>query len=175
MKASERLKKNSRRLRRLFLILLVLIPIFDAIFWMGVGGGEDSYKRSLPVVISGELPIMATTLGFLISMIPTGVVMYTLLLIARLFGLYEKGKIFDQENVECFRAIGWSIIACDIADLFAKMALGPILTYHMPGGGDPPLNISLDFYVLLAGFSVLTIAWVMEEARKIKDEQDLFV
>lgn len=177
MDGSERLKRNSRRLRRVFMVLLVLTPLFAATFWIGVGDGKEAFLKHLPVKVSGGLPMASLILGFLVTMIPTGFIIYALLLIVRLFGLYEKGMVFAKENVACFRAIGWSIIACEIARFLANIALGPILTYHQ-GVGMRQLVIELDsdsFYTLLAGFSVLTISWVMDEARKLKEEQELFV
>lgn len=177
IEGSERLKRNSRRLRRVFLALLVLTPFFTAFFWLGVADGDQYCLRHLPVVIKGELPTGTLFLGFLVFMVPAAFIMYALFVITRLFGLYEKGKVFGPENVACFRALGWTIIACDIADFLASVALGPILTYHL-GDGYREMVIELDsnsFYTLLAGFSVLTIAWVMDEARKIKEEQELIV
>jgi hypothetical protein len=177
MDGSERLKTNSRRLRRVFLVLLVLTPIFNALFWIGVGEGEITCLKQLPVKIVGTLPIANLAGGFAASMVTTIIVMYVLYQIVRLFGFYAQGKVFDRENVACFRFIGWSIIVWEIADFLLDIALGPILTYHL-GEGKRTLVIGVDnqdFYVLLAGFSVLTIAWVMDEARKIKEEQELFV
>jgi hypothetical protein len=177
MDGTQRLKRNSRRLRMVFTFLLVLTPVFAAMFWLGVWAGDEDCIRHLPVEITGNLPAMTVVSGFLVYMIPTLVVMYALLQIVRLFGLYEQGKVFARENVACFRKIGWSIIACEIADFLASIALGPILTYHL-GEGKRLLVIGLedqDLYTLLAGFTVLTISWVMDEARKIKEEQELFV
>jgi len=177
MDGSERLKRNSRRLRWVFMALLVITPLLNALFWIGAGQGEANCLNQLPVKLAGPLPPTALLAGFAVSLITTAIVMYVLYQIIRLFGFYAQGKVFDRENVACFRSIGWSIIAWEIADFLVDIALGPILTYHL-GEGKRTLVIGVDnqdFYVLLAGFSVLTIAWVMDEARKIKEEQELFV
>lgn len=177
MKGSERLKRNSRRLRTVFMVLLVLAPILNVIFWVGVGMGNDVLGHSLPVEVDPDTPASSLVIGCLISMIPTGVFMYALYQLIKLFGYYSKGVIFSKENVAVIRALGKSIITWEVANFLTSTALGVVLTLHRgPGKRLLVLNLqNSDIYALVAGFSVLTIAWVMNEARKIKEEQELFV
>ena len=177
MEGAERLKKNSRRLREVFVVLIVLAPILNVIFWVGVGMGNDVLGHSLPVEVDPDIPVSSLVIGCLISMIPTGVFMYALYQLIKLFGYYSKGVIFSLENVSAIRALGKSIIAWVVADFFTSIGLGIVLTLHR-GTGNRLLVVSFqneDLYALVAGFSVLTIAWVMNEARKIKEEQELIV
>jgi len=173
----ERLKRNSRRLRRVLLFFMVLIPVITALFWLDVALGDPEHRRRLPVPVDANLPVSSVMAGFTVSLIPTLFVMYALYQMIKLLGYYAKGKVFAKKNVACFRALGWSIIAWETANFLRNIALSAILTAHMgPGKNKVIIDFTTyDFNTLLAGFCVLTIAWVMDEARKLKEEHELFV
>lgn len=177
MEALERVQRNSRRLRLVFAVLLALSPILTALFWALVGSGNQVLSRDLPVAVDPDIPLASLVTGFLVSLIPTGVVMYALYQLYKLFGLYCGGKVFAKENVACYRSLGWAIIYYALADFMGDILLGIVLTFHR-GQGKRLLVVGLsstEVFVLLAGICVLTIAWVMDEARKLKEEQELFV
>lgn len=177
MEGNERLKRNSRRLRRVFMVLLALSPVFTVIFWVGVGMGNDVLGHSLPVKVDPDIPASSLVMGCLVSMLPTGVFMYGLYQLIKLFSYYSAGVIFSHENVKAIRTLGKAIITWEVVNFVASIGLGIVLTLHR-GPGQRLLVVGIDnadLYALVAGFSVLTIAWVMDEARKIKEDQELIV
>lgn len=177
MDGQERLSKNSNRLRKIFRVLFVLSPLLNIAFWVGVGMGNDVLGHNLPVEVDPDIPASSLVFACALSMIPTGVFMYALYQLMKLFGLYSKGVIFASENVSAIRSLGKAIITWEIANFLTSIALGIVLTLHR-GTGNRLLVIGMDnadLYALVAGFSVLTIAWVMDEARKLKEDQELFV
>jgi len=177
MDGLERLKRNSKRLRLVFAVLLVSLPILTGFFWVFVGTGNEVLSRNLPVEVDSNIPVTSLVVGFLVSLIPTGVVMYALFLLYKLFGLYYNGKVFAKENVACYRSLGWAIIYYALADFVSNILLGIVLTFHR-GQGQRLLIISLsstEIFVLIAGLCILSINWVMDEARKLKEEQELFL
>jgi hypothetical protein len=177
MDESERLRKSSRRLRKVFVVLMVLAPILNVVFWVGIGMGNDVLGHTLPVQVDPDIPASSLVFACLIGMIPTSVFVYALYQLIKLFGYYSTGVIFSKANVLAIRNLGKSIIYWELANFLCSIALGIVLTLHR-GTGNRLLVINLqnsDLYALVAGFSVLTIAWVMEEARKIKEEQELIV
>jgi hypothetical protein len=177
MDGYERLKRNSRRLRTLFIALLALAPVLTAIFWIGVGMGNDVLGHSLPVKVDPDIPASSLVMAFLISMVPAGVFMYALYQLVKLFGYYSTGVIFSHETVAAIRTLGKAIITFEIIDFLSSIGLGVVLTLHR-GTGQRLLLVSIDntdIYALVAGFSVLTIAWVMDEARKLKEDQELII
>jgi hypothetical protein len=177
MEGYKRLKTNSRRLRKVFVVLFALAPVLTIVFWIGVGMGNDVLGHSLPVEVDPDIPALHLAIACLVSMLPTAVFMYGLYHLIKLFGYYSAGVIFSHETVSAIRTLGKAIITWEVVNLVASMLLGIVLTFHR-GTGQRLLVIGVDnadLYALIAGFSVLTIAWVMDEARKIKEEQELFV
>jgi hypothetical protein len=177
MDGLERLSVSSRRLRRIFMFLMVVSPVLTALFWVVVGMGNEVVAHNLPVKIDPEVPTYVLVLCFWVSMIPTGVVMYAFYQLIKLLGFYGKGTMFASENVITIRTLGKTIIAWEIANFLCSTVLGLLLTLHR-GPGQRLLVVGVDnadIYALVAGFSVLTVAWVMDEARKIKEEQELIV
>jgi hypothetical protein len=88
----------------------------------------------------------------------------------RLFSNLEKGMLFSADNVRCIRGIGlwlvlWPLLALgfEISKLsWATVAPGMIDVSDVPGG-------------FLEGFFVIFIAWIMDEGRKIQEEQELTI
>lgn len=171
----ERLSANSQRLRRVFMAFLLLLPVFNALFWVLVGMGNKVVTHNLPVTLDPEIPAYSLVLCFWVSMIPTSLIMYALYQLIKLFGYYGRGAMFARENVLAIRTLGKSIIAWEIANFLSSIVLGNLLTLHrVPSQRLLVVGVDhADIYALVAGFSVLTIAWIMDEARKIKEEQEL--
>ncbi len=177
MDGLERLSASSRRLRRVFTVLLLLTPVLTALFWVLVGMGNEVLMHNLPVEVDPDIPIYSLVLCFWVSMIPTSFTMFALYQLIKLFGYYGMGTMFARENVITIRTLGRTIIAWEIANFLSSIGLGILLTLHR-GPGQRLLVVGIDnadIYALVAGFSVLTIAWVMDEARKIREDQELIV
>jgi hypothetical protein len=89
----------------------------------------------------------------------------------RLFANLEKGILFDKDNVRCIWSIGWWMVACSMLGLLLE--LSKIIWQVV----DIPVQIDFSDLApdLLRGFFVIFIAWIMDEARKIREEQELTV
>jgi hypothetical protein len=172
----DRIKKASRRLRWFCTLLMILLPLGTAHFWM-FPQSMPSLGHRLPVPITPDVPSSSLFLGFLVSMVSVCVGVWALSRLRKLFALYEKGMIFHHENIKCLRGLGRAIIAWVIAAFVSYPLLSVILTYHRPQG-QRLLSVGLsssDIASLLAGCAVLVIAWVMEQGRHLQEEQALIV
>ena len=110
-------------------------------------------------------------------MIPTGVAMAGVYHLIRLFGLYERGDIFKLSNVHCYKKLSRVLIGWFLASILSSSLLSVVLTLHHPPG---QRTISLEMRsseitTLLVGLILMVIAWVMEEGRKLQEDQDLTV
>ena len=168
-----RIQRTSRRFRLFFQALVFLIPLANLVFWISFNALPAGFLQNLPVVPINPLPVQVLAAGFLVSLLPLGVVVFGLLTLRRLFLLYEGGIIFSGANVHCFRRLGYAFIAWAVANLLYTPLLSVILTAANPPGekalvlqfGSPHLA------TLITGGVVLLIAWVMDEGRKLEDEQ----
>ncbi len=176
MEGLERIQQASRRLGRVFRWGIVLTPVMVAIFWLYVGD-NSVLGRQLPVELDPDLPDRAKLWGFAVSMLPGLVVMYILAQLSRLFRLYEQGIFFSRANVAIFQRLGWSILAWACADFLQTVGLGLVLTLHR-AAGQRLLVISLSSdqaLMALMGLVVVTVSRVMDQARKLEEEQALIV
>lgn len=149
--------------------------IFQSLTWLGLVIGTYRFLAFLfgwPSLISdkvrvviaehhiyessGDMPvtilalwIVQTCLGFFCA----GVML-------RLFQLYGRGILFSAKNVTCIRFLGWWLM------------IGWVIDYQMQG---LLKDLSLSTTPLFVGLLIIFIAWIMDEGRKIQEEQELTV
>ncbi|MGA2244401.1 MAG: DUF2975 domain-containing protein [Verrucomicrobiota bacterium] len=87
----------------------------------------------------------------------------------RLLCLYEKGVIFSAANVSQLKNLGSYLVAYGV--------IGFVATQVAAGGFAFPwslLEIVASPWVVVGG-AIFLVAWVMDEGRKIQEEQELTV
>jgi hypothetical protein len=85
--------------------------------------------------------------------------------VLKLFGFFEKGILFTAETVRCIQILG--VIYC--ARFLVQLGLfffAPSSQYHWLGAGSSDL---------FTGLLIIFIGWLIDEARKIREEQELTV
>lgn len=175
----EKIRKVSRRFRRLFQAAVYLTPLVMALKWTFINDlPAFMVERMLPpVVVCGELAPLVRLGAFLADMIPAAALMAAALNLARLFGQYEQGRIFGQENVACFRRLATLLFWWVGASLVHEPLMSLALT-----AGNPPgqhmisLGLSgLDLTALACGGVLSVLAWVMDLGRVMQEDQELTV
>jgi Protein of unknown function (DUF2975) len=88
----------------------------------------------------------------------------------KLFSNVEHGIFFGRENVRYIRNIGWWLVIVPFLSIVFE-------TSKVIWATDAPVNVDLSNLPndLLKGFFVIFIAWIMDEGRKIQEEQELTV
>jgi hypothetical protein len=97
---------------------------------------------------------------FWLWVVQQGFVFFAGIMLLRLFWLYSKGIIFTQKNTTCIRLQGY----CLIIITFVDIEMHPFIQ-------DSSVNVTPIIYGLL----IIFIAWIMDEGRKIQEEQELTV
>ena len=178
MQNMDRIRRASRRLRRLLLIVACTIPVINAMVWVYINHfPQIIYSHMLPFFVSIPLPASARFMGFLVTMMPAAVAISGAYYLMRLFRLYEQGQIFRPPNVLCFKKLSRVLIWWFAVGILHKSLLSVALTLHNPPGQRIiTLGIgSPDLTALLLGGILAVIAWVMEEGRKLQEDQDFTV
>ena len=124
-----------------------------------------------------SLPTISRVLGFLVSMVPAGVLIYGLARLRRLFRLYEVGDIFSADAARCLRQFAVAVMLQALLRPITGAALSVIMTFHNPPG-ERMLSLTIgsgEFAALLLGGLLLVIAWIMGEGARMADENRLFV
>ena len=90
----------------------------------------------------------------------------------QLFRNLERGRLFDRDNVHCIRLIGWWLVVYAFLGIFIGL-----LKFVCVNASSVPTVIDLSPLGadILRGLFVIFIAWVMDEGRKISEEQELTV
>jgi hypothetical protein len=84
----------------------------------------------------------------------------------RFFDRLKNGRLFDSQTVEHLQTAGkWWIGAGTIQVISASFGSFMFAPRNIMGSGDG----------IVAGFAVVFIAWIMDEGRKIQEEQELTV
>jgi hypothetical protein len=178
MHNKERIQRASRRLRLLLITVLWVMPVINAFVWIFMNSfPEMMTSEMLPYFVTLPLPVSARLMGFMVVMIPTGVAMTGAYHLMRLFELYEQGAIFKLSNVRCYKKLSRVLIWWFVAGVLCQSLLSVVLTLHHPPG-HRMITFGLsssDLTILLLGLILAVIAWVMEEGRKLQEDQDLTV
>ena len=177
----QRIARLSRRLRALFLGLAVLQPVALIAYWLFYNALPPAAMAHLHTSYASQAPLpfpLETRLLALFATAPAiGGGAWIALILARLFGHYSAGRIFEAENVRCFRRLGYALLA--LAGLRTlSTALGSLaLTWANPPGQKAlALTIqSQDLVLAIAAVVTLLIARVMEEGRRLEDERRLTI
>ncbi|MCP4114368.1 MAG: DUF2975 domain-containing protein [Desulfobacteraceae bacterium] len=173
-----RIRGMSRKLRKLFQIGLYLLPAMPILYWLfynhlppmmqdgAVGDGAPAFLavNSRVIAFAGEIPAIL-------------VMLFALKSLKALFSLYEKGIYFEAENVKQFRLLGklalWGVLTDAVNETFLILAK---TINNPPGEKVLAIGISSDHVKLMVvACIIMLIGMVMDEGRKIKDENQLTV
>ena len=159
MNANEIIPKNSARLQRIQKIRACLRTIFFACaVWFGILGILGMYYF--------------LCVGYAVEF----------WFAYKLFSLYARGDLFTPKVVCYMQWIGITSVLVGIWSVYHEVTMNVNAGYLKPVPSSGPEIISLlqhVFYLLafnlLLGFVIIFVAWIMDEGRKIQEEQELTV
>jgi len=182
-----KIQRLSSRLRLLFLVGIALVPVLHAVGWaffervintpplgfsplLGLSWGE-------PPFMAGPITLTMKLLGFGASMLPGAATMYSFACLAALFGRFGQGEMFSARTVGLLRRLGWTMLATQGLRVLHGSLVSLILTMDNPPG-QHIISVGLDSATLsetVTGVVIILASWVMDEARKLKEEQELVI
>ncbi|QQX79397.1 DUF2975 domain-containing protein [Shewanella sp. KX20019] len=170
-----------------FTLLSLLLSIAIGVFHQDhhvVIGGEGGMEAWLGLEVAGNWSVLAEQLalhGFnevllmgLIQIIPLVIINCVLL---RLFSLYQRGKVFELANINCFRYLGWTLVGQFLLNIIYPPILSIIMN-NMYSELALKRTISLgenDIAMLLVGLIIIVIAEVMLQGLLLQSEQELTI
>ena len=171
-----RIRRAGAMLRHFCAVMIVTIPVGAAAYWALVT--EES--QWLPYVV-GDLTVALTptsrAAAFLVTLVPGAVLMWAFWTLRRLFSLYSAGQYFSRDTVRCFRHLGLAALVWMISNLVHGALLSLSLTMANPPG-ERAVAVSgtgVDLTALFAGLVLLVLSWVMDEARRLDEDQSQIV
>lgn len=172
-----RIKRMSRRLEKIAWLLFWLAPVVCALFWIFFNEFPEIMKTQHGLVKRSFLPLGNRALCFCATLPALSVAMYSLSALRSLFRLYAQGEVFSGRNVACYRKLGLSLLYWSGAVFLQTPLLSLAMSAGMPPG-QRSLTVALgsvELASLFAGLVALLVSWVMDEGRRIEEEQSLTI
>jgi hypothetical protein len=161
-----RIQLVSRIFRALIIALVVLMSLMTALFLLAavktLVGGE--VPHSLRITFSPH-QVFTSPFAVPLPVLLIGAVQLCLggcglILLNRLFKLYEQGHFFTLGNIRCLKFLGLITLGIWMTTTILEFMAGQ---GNVNGTG------------LIIGILIVFIAWIMDEGRKIQEEQALTV
>lgn len=182
-----KIQRLSRRLRFFFLLGICSVPLLHGLGWifyervlvtpplsfsplMGLGWGQQPF-------MAGQVTWTMKVLGFAASMLPGAASMYCFACLARLFQRFGQGEMFTQGAVGLIRRIGVAVLATQALRILHGSLVTLILTMDNPPG-QHMITLGLDSASVsesVTGVIIILASWIMDEARKLREEQELVI
>jgi len=172
MKNKPRIQQVSRGFRFLFTALFFLIPLFWFMYWLFFNDLPTGVVK-FPTAPEQVLSLQTRIIAFLVNLIPASVVMFGMYKLVRLFRLYEQAIIFTTENVKYYRTLGYVCFYWVIAKTLSIPFISAVIVFDtLPEQRSIVAQFEFPHLsVLIIGLIILSISWVMDEGRKLEDEQ----
>jgi hypothetical protein len=169
-----RIRRISRLMQRICTAAIVLIPLTVAGMWatFEYWGPTHPELGSIPEVPE-TLTLTARLLAAAIGLLQASIAVFAVWRLRQLFALYAEGAIFTAENTRCLRHFAAAVCVFAVAKPITGALLSVALTMNNPPG-HRQLAISFgsaELTTLFIGFVFLVIAWIMDEARSLAEEQ----
>ncbi|WP_373054839.1 DUF2975 domain-containing protein [Vibrio salinus] len=157
-----------------------MTPILVCAFWLTIETSYD-FLAQLGIFLSGDelktytqLPLTMTSriLAMVVSLLLSGVFMYALKVLIRIFRNYENRVIFSLDNAICYHRLGYCIFYWALGSIVYHSLMSVILSFNNPPGSRV-LTVTfgdMDFLTLVFGCIVLIISWVMKEGYLLAEE-----
>ena len=176
-----RIKIASQIFRALNGIIAMLIVLVVALSisakYLPDGAVQIAFSPHQTYISPFHIPLLVLFVGT-IQLCLAGI---GLILLNRLFKFFERGIFFKIENIKCVKFLGLIVIGLwltqTILELMAHQGLkgsGPAYPFLTVVFGSYQVHLA-HVLGLLFGILLVFIAWIMDEGRKIQEEQELTV
>jgi len=173
------LARLSRVMSVLSLIGMALIPAVVSFVFLDPGGAQFLMFNISHVgdALVSAVPLAYRAAALAVELVPVGLAMWSLWSLSRVFAHYAQGRVFGAAPLRHLNNVAVALFLGVVADFLAQAPITALLSWHL---GPHHRHVSLSFgsddvsRLFIAG-AVLVIARVMEEARRVADENAGFV
>ncbi|MDF2152527.1 DUF2975 domain-containing protein [Vibrio sp. CAU 1672] len=166
----------SRKLLVLFWFSFFFVAALDSTLWFSATlFNAQWFDATFPVEVELPLSLTRSLVGYIPSMFSAFLTMAMLWQLIVLFGLYEKGQIFEQQNAYCYKRLSYILIATPFVSAISELLMTLALTYD---GESWYYSIGIDdvdITMMVIGLVVRVIAVVMERAAELQQESELTI
>lgn len=178
----KKIQRASHFLCLLFKSICWLLPIaiaFLTFFKIDVMIGYGMFDRivSSSQIYSTNYSFLHKLMIFSIQLLPLSITLLICHKLARLFHLYEKGVLFEIENITIIRQISVFMIVGELLQLIYQPLITAALSFNNPAG-QRFVSITLgstNASTLITAFVILIASWIVKEAHQLKNDVQLTI
>lgn len=177
--------ENNLKIRRVSTVLrlacdayLILRPLMAILIWLNLeslaGGSTPYFNQPLRMEFIGPMNLV---LGFGISAIPMGLMLYGVWHLRQLFALYRLGTFFAPENARHLHVFAAMLLVTVVTSPVIDILMSIAMTMNYPAG-QRAVSIDLssgDLSMLFLAGVMFAIAWIMREGHRLAAENAEFV
>jgi Protein of unknown function (DUF2975) len=176
---STKLARLSRVMSVLSLLGMIVIPaLVTTIFLLPDSTQFFMFRLDhLGTDLSSKIPLALRLEALACEAVPLGFTVWAMWSLYRLFASYAQGRVFSPEPLRYLNNVASALFLGVLAEFVMQAPISYLLTWYL---GPHHREISLSFgsndaaWLFIAG-TVLAIARVMAEARRVADENAAFV
>jgi hypothetical protein len=174
-----KLARLSRVMSALSLFGMIAIPVLVTAIFLHPDTTQFLMLRldHLGVDLSSQIPLQYRVDALVCEAVPLAFTVWSMWSLHRLFANYAQGRVFSPEPLRYLNNVATALFLEVLAEFVMQAPISYLLSLHNPPGHR---EISLSFgssdavWLFVAG-TVLVIARVMGEARRVADENAAFV
>jgi len=128
-------------------------------------------------ITSTDYTLLHRAVIFSIQLLPLSVTVLICHKLARLFHLYEKGVLFEIENIKIIKQISLLMITGELLQLLYQPLITAALSFNNPAG-QRFASITLgstNASTLITALVILIASWIVNEAHQLKNEVQLTI
>ena len=174
---ASRIRILSRAMAILCLTAVLALVATMSFYWIATPSPAIFAQAGLAQIASYEIASGTRALGFLVSMVPLGVLVWGLIKAHRCFEALARGHFFSAQAIGGLHAFALGVLVSSLLKPFAGAALFLLLSWSTPSGVTAlAFSVGSDTVLaLIFAGTVAVIAWIMTEAIAIADENAQFV
>lgn len=183
-----KIERVSRFFRGLFQIAFIwsllseltcwmIFPKTKTFSWQGfsytVMAVPEAYAQKIMHTVTLSEKLLIFSIGLVPFLLKLGLIYF----IIKLFKLYEKGEIFTLQNVKYIRKAGYALLLNELISPIYQFMVGIILTIKNPAGYRYASVTFTQYNVgmVLTALMIILISWIMVEACKLNEDQQLTI
>jgi len=163
----QKIKKVSRIFRMICKVLLVVIAVVSVICVVCVANGAGGINVDNMIFSTAELPLSLRLILGAVTAVMFGTLFKCVYHLHLLFENYSRGEVFTKESVGQLRKFG---VACL---LWGVMSFLWVLSLALTANPMKSFQAHFDSFVI--GAIIIVIAWFMDIAVDLREENDLTI
>ncbi|MCW8418681.1 DUF2975 domain-containing protein [Fluoribacter dumoffii] len=153
------------------------IILFKMEFLLHIGFWSSIFSTTHIVTPSHHYSLAHRLVILVIQCMPLSITLMIFKKLAQLFYLYEKGNLFEEENIRLIKGVSIYMILGELIQLIYQPLITAALTFNNPVG-ERLASITLgttNVSTLITAFIILVASWILKEANQLKTESQLTI